>query len=426
MKTKFENSIKESLDQFELPYDANAWTALSKKLDLVQPVSSPKSNMLSTGGKWFLAAGIVTIAATITYMVVNNNSKEQDANTKTTLITETKSTAEDLSSTVNKNIDLKSIGNSSEGNNEIYENHPEKFYNTAKIAVDRSKTNHVVNSNTDENILLKYIATDKNMKSGGNIANEPHKPPLNVAVIIPKVSDVCSGEILAIKNENNFDLFITGPNKEYNILKNSSAKFEFKESGHYEVYNRTHLIANFNVNPAPKVDFIIDDQVQFEDGLPSTKVQSYADASSFVWNCEKSTKTGKTATFHFFTKGSHEITLKSNSDKGCTSEITKTVEISSDYNLFSPNAFEPNNSDSRRNRFIPNALLVRDTPFTMIIVDPKTGVTLFTSSNAQDGWDGIDKNTGELVEEATYVWKVFLKKPILGEKSEYSGIVFRK
>ena len=68
----------------------------------------------------------------------------------------------------------------------------------------------------------------------------------------------------------------------------------------------------------------------------------------------------------------------------------------------------------------------RDTPFHMIVIDPADGAILFETSTADQPWDGIDRNTGKMVDEnKSYVWKVILEQPESNEKPEYLGTVVR-
>ena len=68
----------------------------------------------------------------------------------------------------------------------------------------------------------------------------------------------------------------------------------------------------------------------------------------------------------------------------------------------------------------------RDTPFKMIIIDPSDGAILFETSSADMPWDGIDRNTGKMVDEnKSFVWKVILENPESNEKPEYIGTVVR-
>ena len=62
----------------------------------------------------------------------------------------------------------------------------------------------------------------------------------------------------------------------------------------------------------------------------------------------------------------------------------------------------------------------------MIVIDPADGAILFETSTADQPWDGIDRNTGKMVDEnKSYVWKVILDQPESNEKPEYLGTVVR-
>ena len=56
MKSEFEKNIKKSIENYELPYDSNAWDELSKKLDATMPVSK-KPNL-----KWGLYSAIISVS----------------------------------------------------------------------------------------------------------------------------------------------------------------------------------------------------------------------------------------------------------------------------------------------------------------------------------------------------------------------------
>jgi hypothetical protein len=62
----------------------------------------------------------------------------------------------------------------------------------------------------------------------------------------------------------------------------------------------------------------------------------------------------------------------------------------------------------------------------MIIMDPKSGETIFKTSDASSPWNGIDPRTNTYVTSgSTYVWKVKLFKPELNESSDYRGTITR-
>jgi sucrose-6-phosphate hydrolase SacC (GH32 family) len=74
MKDGLENSFKKALNDFEYPYDANAWDALNQKL-------SPKKWYQHTGVKW--SAALVVVAG-ITALFFARNADERKTSLPTT------------------------------------------------------------------------------------------------------------------------------------------------------------------------------------------------------------------------------------------------------------------------------------------------------------------------------------------------------
>ncbi|MBI3238813.1 MAG: hypothetical protein HYZ43_08255 [Flavobacteriia bacterium] len=57
-------------------------------------------------------------------------------------------------------------------------------------------------------------------------------------------------------------------------------------------------------------------------------------------------------------------------------------------------------------------------------MDPNNMTVLYKTSDATQGWNGIDSRTSQLVPTgSTWLWKVVMKKPLLGEPSEYKGLI---
>ena len=75
---------------------------------------------------------------------------------------------------------------------------------------------------------------------------------------------------------------------------------------------------------------------------------------------------------------------------------------------------------------MPYALLIRNTPFSMIIIDPSDGGIVFSSNDASNAWDGNDKRNGKMVApNKAYIWKVNITNPEQKEKQEYKGTIVR-
>src|SRR5690606_34222460 len=100
--------------------------------------------------------------------------------------------------------------------------------------------------------------------------------------------------------------------------------------------------------------------------------------------------------------------------------IQKPIVIENDYNLLAPTAFAPN-GDGNYDNFIPQALLLMDVDFTMVIYD-KGGLLMYQTNNAYMPWDGTNVNDNSPAANGAYVWMVQYKNAN-GETEMYQGQV---
>lgn len=420
MKNNLENSVKQSLEGFELPYDASAWTAFSQKLDVVKPVSTPTPK--GGAGKWIVAAGIVTVVSVGSYLYMTNDAEPKTATAaaETTIETQNNEQKSQSTSDINASKEQKSV-DSAVKNEKISEN------KEATSIKEQKSNSNLDNTWFDDSKSKKEVTSNPTTSSATASNGKVDAPVKSKTFKVPFVKDICVGDAITIKNENDSDLILALPNGKRQIIrKSTNLNSKATVSGEYHLISEESEIASFKVNKLPNLDFTIDDQLIAENGVPTVPVATYSEGSNFTWIAEGINRklSGKTQDIHFFTQGTKTITLQAENEKGCVGEVSKTIKIEEDYNLFAPNAVNPWSSDRRKNRFIPRALNVRDVQFTMLIVDLKTGVIVYMTTDANEGWDGVDKNTGELVPEGSvYAWKVHLKNPLPGEPSDYKGTV---
>ena len=102
--------------------------------------------------------------------------------------------------------------------------------------------------------------------------------------------------------------------------------------------------------------------------------------------------------------GRYEVTLKVKSINGCTSTISKFIDVKNDFNVTIPNTFTPND-DGLNDYFNP---VFSDYGFNfncyrMDIFD-RWGQLLYSTLDHNKGWDGKVKN--ELCKEGVYVYKL--------------------
>lgn len=422
MKNKIEHSIKESLDKYEMPYDANAWSAMSKRLDQSMPIN-PKSNM-----KWYLggAAAIAVVATTISLWPSDNTVTSHKA-------VQTENTNEINSSnsnnTTNSNKDQNSSLNEGSTITEVNTNEEKNTITNGSIEsnrmADQNPSTTIVQSNTNKG------TTNQSTTSSNTNTNESNPSVKNIEV--QAISNICLGETTSITNNNDVSLVILDPNGSKTAIKaNKSMTISPETEGKYAVgyleNGQFISVETFFVNSAPKVDFSIDDQTKYENGLPTVNLSTNSNGSAYTWNFEnqKGALNGKDVSVHYFNKGSYTATLTVQASNGCSSSETKTIRIDEDYNLLAVTAFDPLSNDNRKNSFMPFALTQRTVDFNMIIIDPKDGSTIFESNDATNAWKGIDRRNGQMIEtNKTYIWRVIIDNPVKGEKSEYKGTIIR-
>lgn len=442
MKSNLEENFKNAFEEYELPYNEKAWTSLNEKLDKLQGTNAPTTKPSNTW-KWIAGTAIVASTA-VMFAVIQNESPE--SNKKTADISEIKKKNKNQSKSVNLTEKQKETNNTESSGSLLSatENNQQKkniginqtsivtennVIKNKPTGIELSKGNiDKGNTNTNQTILWEskvsenppYIDLDKK----NNIP-----PSASKTVIFPEIESVCENTIIPISNKNSMALTIISPNGNTTYLDGQkTVNYKVYEAGTYTISEKnTNNKSTFVVKEAPKVDFEINEDMKYENGIPSIPVESLVDGSNFEWSFEgsKFKQYGSKATAHFYKKGTYSITLKSKNNLGCESTLSRSVTIENDYNLLAPSGFMPLSDDPRKNRFIPIALTIRNTAFKMTILDPRTGAIVFETTSVE-GWDGVDRNTRQIVEEnKSYVWKVILATPEQGEPKEYKGVLVR-
>lgn len=436
MKSNIEQKIKESLQNHEMPYNASAWTAMQAKLDVAKPVSgtSPASNL-----KWYISAASVVVIGIVTYAVLNttsesiketpkqsNNSEVKELKTNSENISTSNNIENNTSNTSDKTIETNSVedGNANESKSSSTNN--TKTIQNSPFTMTSRNGNEIGNGNSSSNNNSTSTNNSSNTASNNNTSS-PNPTTNSKNYILPNVKEVCEGETTTIKNTNDVDLLVVGPDMEYIIPANSERKVKMNKDGAHEISlkdGNSKKSISFFVKKAPKAEFMIDSDTKFEKGLPTTKLEATSMGVEYTWTIGKSKMTGEKVNAHFYNQGEHEVTLSVRDVNGCISSTSKSVLIDEKYNLLAVNSFIPEDTDPRNNTFMPFALTQRDVKFNLIVVDPTDGHTVFQSTDASNAWNGIDKTTGSPVKfGTTYVWKVVIENPEPNENNEYKGSI---
>lgn len=409
-----EDLFKESLKDHELPYNKEAWSKMNKKLDA-------RNSGSSNGFKWILgAAGAALIVATYLFTGTNEAPKRSQA--------EVLQTEKEESVETNHEIQIEATEKSETDllSQEVEEEHSVVVIDCCDDVVEEPMHEEINANPITETELQQPVYRE--------VAKSPSaKGESKAQLRFSTPTDHCLNQEFSYSNVNDEMIYVLSPQENLEeIPTKETLELKLDEKGIYQIgtlNQEEEFIASvsFKVHEAQSIQVTADDYLNFENGLPELNVRAFSDhALSWYVNNQKVARSGKKENFYLFDKGSYAIQAMTKDANGCQSSDKISFYVEKNYNLLAVNAFTPNSFDDRNTTFMPFALTTRNTPFKMIIIDPSNGAVIFETTNASQAWQGINKNTGELVKENTsFVWKVILQNPEPGESPEYMGTVVR-
>jgi hypothetical protein len=421
-----EELFKSALKDQELPYDEGAWNSMSKKLD-------SRNGGISGNLKWIIGAvGISVVTIVSVYYLSNSDSKS-------TIAKEKNKYSELTSKDEVKNEKTTSIeGKEAVISTETVQDSKVVISTHSSKSVKSSETVETSNSQEDSNISDPIGNSEQITELIDPVFREVQTTEETITetpetVRFNMVKDYCLNDLFSYKNSNNQSIWMKTPQGNYiEFSPSKEHKSTLNENGMYEIgvfslNEQFESRISFQVREPQSNQLIMEDFLNYENGLPQLNARAYNDAD-YTWylNNKRISENTSKATFNLFKKGTYQIKLSSKDNTGCEANSSSDFTVDKDYNLLAVNAFTPSSWDSRNTHFIPFALTQRNTPFKMIVIDPADGGIVFETSSADLPWDGIDRNSGKMVEpNKSYLWKVILDQPEPNEKPEYIGTVVR-
>jgi len=422
MKDNLEKAFKNSLEEYEVPYDPKAWDAVNAQLNAN---AAAGGSVISSALKWVLASVLLGTVVTGSYFLWYNDDNTQ--RTQTAIVEDEKE--DKITSTIKEESELKE---------EVLVDGNEQEIELVQIQDNANK----VNAETSQNVIpvqpKKGVNEEAVKTTNGDTPIERKIPSISTnketLTFIKYVSGrlsrpvVCLGETVEISNDSKTNKVRFKLNDEWVVLTaGKSLIYSPEESVVINfVIDKNELIEAkyLKVNEASVPDFNFEANI-YEEGLPVVIAEAFGDYVSYSWNFNEETETkGTVVKYHFFEKGDFNITLNVEDINGCKAVTTKTVRIRDKYNLMAVDAFKPNGSDVRNRAFMPYSLTERDVRFQMTIVDPIDNGVVFTSSDAASAWDGTDQRTGKMTpSNKSFIWKVQIFNPEENERPIYAGTV---
>lgn len=412
MNKNLEETFRSALENHEVPFDPKAWSKMNHLLDQRMPVS--KFNWLS---KLAILTGTAALVTGVGYWIWDARTSDVQTDDTATEQLTSQSGAEDVSAR------KKDTPNISKPLNQEVINDSKKVENTPLSSKEKEQPTNVSAANSGTTVANKpseVVSSNSNITEPKAANREPNQS----TVLLPKIQNQCQNETIRIDNSNDVAIILTYPSgKTKKIATKEFAKIKLTEDGVYTLgAEGTH--SSFHVSSAPQPLMSISGENEYENGVPTLHLNA-SGKGKHEWKVSGLAQPfeGNQATVHLFKKGKYDV-VYTNEVGGCSAQITQTVIIEEDYNLLAPNAFRPYDYQEKNQTFMPYALTERNTGFQLIITDPRYGKVVYQTSDARRGWDGIDRNTGEMVPENTeFVWKVTLVKPLPNEAKNYSGRV---
>lgn len=418
-----EQLIKESLENHELPYNEAAWESLSKRLDGTTP--SPFYR------KWWVAASVGTIlVGSALFFTLNSQSESAKRAQK-----ETPSVVQNTGNSQTTKQNHNAVSQHTAPQTNTLRTEKQKTVTNqgadATIAIIPNGSTHLSQNQKGEPVIWKDFENVQNSNSqakstptdGGNRTNY-------VPATFNKLK-YCVGEEIEITNPNE-NLAVQVVQNEKNLLTvkpGSKKTFTATSEGTIEVQAGNQKQTATVYGTTTDLYIHVDPSLIYENAIPAVRFTVSGNDNPVRWSVEKHASEVENGTFvvHPYKGTEIAVTVSSKDQNGCTVTEKKIISIPEEYKLNAAQALDIHSADPRFATFMPFALTKRNTPFELYIYDARSGRVLFKTSDASNGWNGVDSNTGELLKNgSTVLWKVILGNPNPGEPREYSGTLVLK
>ena len=160
----------------------------------------------------------------------------------------------------------------------------------------------------------------------------------------------------------------------------------------------------------PEVNFVnlsndnLTNYWEFEQGMPSTGT---SDEENPVFSFPN---TGP---------GVYPVFLQVFNETNCAHDTVVNVTVYEDFLVYLPNSFTPD-GDGYNDYFGPVGTDLNPNDYSMQIYD-RWGSLVFETTNLEEPWNGAKNNTGELVQEGVYVYRMVIRSATTYEKKDING-----
>jgi len=413
--TPFERKLKESMSDYEMPYEQRSWFDLQKRM-----------SSKSAGNYPWIVALIATCVVTATGSIALYRNRHTpstahivitDARFKEAIAinSATQSMATDPATySANTAPSISAITASSFNIN----NTPGQQLATANTNLSTLSGTEIPSTNAilaedgaanPETKIAAPASDDKQIRFSSNVREACQ----GVEVEFNVTNGPSEGDYLWNFGDGHFDSEV-------------NPKHKFAKAGRYDVQlsitsdrgqiRTTEMNYVITIHPSPDANF----EWEFVNDLPQSPtvkiVNTSEDANSYEWTFADGTSSKQISPIvPFSEKGRQTIALSVSNEYGCTDGKLKQVSVNSDYNLGAQSTIT-----AGREIFMPTGLKQSKSNFVLSVFDAN-GQKVFETSNRLKGWDGKLPGGSNAVAGDAYNWKVIIKNDTSKEEKYFNG-----
>lgn len=410
----FDRMIKESLENFEAPYQSSDWDQVRTKM----------GNTAQPGAKTAVWKGIALVSSALLVGVLAffGLTQPDEKTTSTKQVAETTSSVEASETPL---IETNS-GNSSDTISTTKKDETTPISSETKTKKEKSETSEnkvqVASSapkKVEKNAKTKVSTTDTEKNS-------------NRTQFTLSANRVCVKELVVLKPYDS----IPGASYFWDFGNGEAStrmkpKYQYDEEGSYYISltiktKDNKVLASEDqqliVNPKPKASF---DYETTDFHCKNSSICFMSDIPEDVeykWNFgDHKFSSEKNPKHTYYRKGHYNVKLTVTNNYGCSDSVLKQVYVMRAYNLLAPNSFSPN-GDGRNDDWLPIALKTSDQPFDLKVVNAN-GAVVFTSTQGDQTWNGDLQTGGRAKVGEVYFWVAIVKDEATQEPTEYGGSI---
>ena len=117
--------------------------------------------------------------------------------------------------------------------------------------------------------------------------------------------------------------------------------------------------------------------------------------------------------------GMYSVYLQVSNETYCVHDTVVNVEVFEDFLVYIPNSFTPD-GDGYNDVFGPQGTDMNPNDYSIQIFD-RWGQVVFETTNLDEPWNGMIKNTGKEAQDGVYVYRMVVRSATTYEKKEISG-----